>query len=398
MSGFFSIKETTSIHNPRNSCVSCGLYKNATNPKLVPSGNFKKGIMNIIGAPSKLDDQKGTSFNGRVGSVLKTAYKELGIDLFEDCLNVNAIRCYTDKEINNNYLDCCKSSLIKLIKEKQPKVIILLGDQALYNIIGYRWKGNLGGINKWRGFTIPDQFYKSWVCPVFDVDYVDHSEKEVTTIWKQDLANALSKVNEILPKYIEPKITFLKDLSLLSELKTDLIAFDYETTGLKPHKEEQKIICCSIATSENQVFVFMMPENNIENLPFRKLLKNSEIGKMAHNIKFEDTWTKVKLKTTISNWNWDSMLAAHIFDNRTEITGLKFQSYVNFGIDDYSSEITPYLKSTDGTSNGMNKVLELIKTKEGKNKLLTYCAMDSILEYRLAIKQMKIMKYDFLPF
>jgi hypothetical protein len=199
-------------------------------------------------------------------------------------------------------------------------------------------------------------------------------------------------------KYKEPKIEVIEDLSILNDITSDLISFDYETTGIKPQADGHRIVCTSVADSPDHVYVFMMPRTKREREPFTSLLGNPLIGKMAHNMKFEDTWTNVRLKTEVNGWNWDSMLAAHVLDNRTGVTGLKFQTYVNFGVIDYDSEISSFLHSNEKGGNEMNTVMKLIEIEEGRNKLLHYCALDSIFEYRLAMKQIKIMDYTFLPF
>jgi len=115
-------------------------------------------------------------------------------------------------------------------------------------------------------------------------------------------------------------------------------------------------------------------------------------------MKFEEIWSAEILGQPVQNWGFDSMLAAHILDNRTGISGLKFQTYVNFGIIDYDSDINQYLKATRDGANSFNKVRELAETERGRKKLLTYCALDSLYEYRLATKQMNLIGIDFLPF
>jgi hypothetical protein len=79
------------------------------------------------------------------------------------------------------------------------------------------------------------------------------------------------------------------------------------------------------------------------------------------------------------------MLAAHIIDNRFGVTGLKFQSYVRFGVLGYDDDVAPYLKAKD--SNSVNRIMELAETKEGMRKLLLYNGIDSLMEYRLAVLQ-----------
>jgi len=109
-------------------------------------------------------------------------------------------------------------------------------------------------------------------------------------------------------------------------------------------------------------------------------------------MKFEMTWTEIILGYSIKNWEWDSMQAAHILDNRPGISGLKFQVFTQFGISDYASDVHPYLESGDKDANAKNRIEELIKTETGKQKLLLYGGLDALFTYTLARKQMGEMK------
>ena len=418
MSGFFTRKQTESTSRPTGktfSCSACGLYKNNVNPKMEPMGNFAKGIMNIGDFPSVLDDERGEYWQGKEGRILKRAYAKLGVDLFEDCVNINAVSCHPDEKPTNQQLDCCRSmKVLKAIEYYKPKVIVLFGNSALYSVIGNRWKKDLGdgsktklgAIQKWRGFTIPDQDFKTWFCPVFSPSVVLSEDRpEVETTFNLDLAKAVKYLDLPFPVWEEPKIEVIEDLSEIENTwvnskwgdtkihaNPELAAFDYETTGLKPHAEGHKIICCSIAHDEHNVYVFMMPKTRKELKPFLNFLSNPAIGKCGANIKYEHVWSKVKLKVEVQGWKHDTMLAAHILDNRTGITGLKFQTYVNFGIVDYDSEVSPYLRpKVANSANDINQIEDLLKMPGGKEKLLKYCALDSINEYRLCVKQLKIM-------
>ncbi len=403
MKGFFSLKETQSDTRPKGktySCVSCGLVKHANSPKMKPWGKGQKGIMNIGPFPSKLDDEKGVPFQGKAGRLLQKTYRKLGIDLQEDCVNINATRCITkDGAAPTQYsIDCCRPSILKSIKEYQPSVIILFGMPAIISVIGYRWRKDLGAIAKWRGWTIPDQDLKAWICPMSEPEWVLEKDKEVHTIWKQDIERALSKVNEKPPKSKPYQIDIIEDLSVLNTIQSGQISFDYESTGIKPQAKGHRIVCAAVADTPDHCYAFMMPGNKKERKPFLQLLENPNIGKMAHNMKFEDTWSLLRLRQPIDNWQWDSMLAAHLLDNRPNITSLKFQTYIHFGIIDYDSEINPYLQSGGKDGNAINRIMELTKTKHGREQLLTYCGQDTIYQYRLAMKQIEELDYDFLPF
>lgn len=425
MEGFFTEKETQSISRPGGksyTCITCGLYKKCSTPRMAPFGKFKKKILNIGEAPGETEDKTGKPWQGKVGRLLKETYASMGIDLFEDCLNINAAMCRpTNKDGSNrspsNFeVECCRKRVLLAVEEYKPRLIIILGNSGLLSLIGHRWKRDLGGITKWRGFTIPDQDYKAWLCPTYHPSFVERSflssysnqdKKSVEyVIWKQDLQQAFDLLQthtyqgkttsaHPFPIYKEPVIEIIDDLSILNKIKSGEVAFDYETTGLKPHAPGHKIVCASVATSPNFAYVFLMPKKRKDRQPFLNLLANKNVGKIAQNMKYEDTWSIVQLEQQVVNWVWDTMLFSHVLDNRAGVTGLKFQVYVNFGIVDYSSEVAPYFESSDSKDgNGINKIFDILKTSDGKRKLLKYCAYDSINEFRLAEKQ----RLNLLPF
>ena len=406
MKSFFSSEDVKSVNMQDGkiaSCASCGLYKYVLSPRMQPFGKFKKGILNLGEAPGEHEDKKGRQWQGKAGQRLQKAYRKLGIDLFEDCLNFNAVNCRpvdgkgNNRSPTNNEILCCRQRVLKVIEEYKPKVIVLFGQAALESVIGWRYTKQLGNISKWRGFTIPDQHFKAWLCPTFHPSYVERQQDspELETIWIKDLKRAIKKIDE--PKWPtkpdEEKSVHFIDIEDLENINFgDTIAIDYETTGLKPYLKGHKIVCASVASGEDSVSVFMVPEDSNRWEPLRKLLASKKIGKIAHNMKFEEMWSREYLKQPVSNWVWDSMLAAHVIDNRSDITGLKFQTYIHFGEVGYDDEISKYLQSDDPkNSNAFNKVESLIKTESGRNLLMKYCALDSLFTFRLAQLQMKIL-------
>ena len=406
MKGFFTIQKKKTSTTKVLSCTTCGLYQKVHSPKIPPYGNFKKEILVIGEAPGKEEDRVGKPWQGKAGQLLQRELLRLGVNLFEDCISINAVNCrpMTEDEYNRAptqlEIDCCRKTVLDTIKEYQPQVVLLLGSSAVNSVIGYRWQRDLGGIMKWRGWTIPDQDFNTWICPAFHPSYVMRAEKDpqVKTVWRRDLQQAISMLNVPFRKYVKPKITYLTDLSPLNDIKHGTIAFDYETTGIKPQAEGHKIISVSVANTPDHVYAFLLPKERAAQRPLIRLLKNRDVSKMAHNMKYEDTWSAIRLHTQIQGWYWDSMLAAHILDNRPGVTSLKFQVYVNFGIVDYESEVSPYLKSKSKDGNALNNIEKLLETKSGVESLLYYNALDSVYEYRLAMLQQEIMKYDPLPF
>ena len=405
MQGFFTKQQTQSISRPDgkiHSCASCGLYRHVQSPRMKEFGNFKKRILNIGKAPDEVDDEKGRSFQGRAGRRLQQEYRRLGIDIFEDCLNINAVNCMVldkedvPREPTIQEIACCRNRVLKIITEYQPHIIVLFGTAAVTSLIGHRWKKDLGGIMKWRGWTIPDREFKAWICPVFSPEYVEKSDSpEIDVIWKNDLKQAISMLKKPFPvfedeeKYVE--IIEAKDFmqSSLHDKNPEWIAWDIETTSIKPHASGQRIICASFSANEKHAQVFMIPNNKKERKAFIEILANPKIKKIAHNIKFEHAWALARLRQEVINWGFDTLLATHILDNRPGITSLKFQVYVQFGVINYDEEITPYLRSEGKSGNGMNRILEMIKDPQKKEKLMIYCGLDSLFTFRLAMRQMK---------
>lgn len=404
MKGFFTSDKLQSKSHPTGkvtSCASCGLYKHVTSPRMEPYGAFRKGILNVGEAPGETEDKRGRQWQGKAGGRLERTYEDMGIDLFKDCLNINAVNCRPmtpDKSANrtptSQEIACCQSRVLKVIAEHKPKLIVALGGPAMESLLSHRWKKDLGGIGRWRGWAIPDRDFGAWLCPTYHPSYIERSQgKEEETIWTQDLKRLLKKVATPFPDWKDEKqyVKIISDLSPLRDLP-NIVAIDYETTGLKPHADGHRIVCASVAISPHLVYSFMFPENETDKRIFIKLLRNPQVGKIAHNIKFEEAWSVNRVGCSVKNWQWDTMLATHLLDNRTAVTGLKFQVYVNFGVPDYDSEVESYLKARDNSGNSFNKIQTLLDKPGGREKILTYCGLDSLYSLKLAFKQMEVVR------
>jgi uracil-DNA glycosylase family 4 len=405
MEGFFSVGETQDIYSSQGkplSCFSCGLSRGVRTPKMEPYGNFKKFVMVIGSAPNKYDDVKGIPWQGKAGRLLEETLDKLGLDLFEDCLSINAVSCRPpdDRSPKPHELNSCRDiKLLKVIKEYNPNVIILLGNWALKSLLGHRFKKNLKGIDTWRGWCIPDRDFKAWVCPTFSPEDVTKKDsKEVTTIWEQDLKRIIDHIDKPRRKYKRPVIHNIDDLSVLDEIKNGMISFDFETTGIKPHSAGHRVVSCAVAIDENTAYSFVLPERKSQRKPLVRLLESTSVDKIGALMKFEDHWATIRLGATIRSWIWDVVVAAHILDNRPGVTSVKFQTYVQLGIIDYASEVTPYFRAKGKGANEINRIMELFNKPKGVESLLKYNGLDSIYEYRLGVLQMNQMNYDFLPF
>jgi hypothetical protein len=253
-------------------------------------------------------------------------------------------------------------------------------------------------IGKWRNCAVPVPDWGCWVAATYHPSYVMREEKkpEVEVIWKSDIERALKLLERPRPKPedLRKKVVILRTeeeilaaLNRVSRRGGGLFSFDYETTGLKAILHG--VVCASFAISADRAYAFMLDNASIRVVEaWHNILSDSRIGKISHNLRFEQEYSKEHFGVTSINWKWDSMLCAHILDNRPGICGLKVQAFLNFGVKPYDTVIGPYLKSIDDKDpRSPNRIYEFID-RYGQDECLVYCGIDSLITFRLAKKQM----------
>jgi hypothetical protein len=193
---------------------------------------------------------------------------------------------------------------------------------------------------------------------------------------------------------VDPTVAAEKILRLVgcAKIAPRPVAFDFETTTLKPDGPHAEIVCCSISDGEDSI---AFPWVGKAAKTMTEVIADKSVRKVGWNIRFEDRWCRAKLGTPVRGAVWDGMLAAHALDvrkgsggkeDRASGTGLKFQTFVNLGVEDYAAAVAPYLKSKGRGGNAPNRVREVPLPD-----LLTYCAKDSLYEIILAKRQAKLL-------
>lgn len=412
--GFFSAQEIDKVNRTAEKknvpnmpyCGKCKLFKGeCTHPKMKPTGGGRKKILIIGEAPGEKEDEYGRQFIGPAGKVLKKALADIGISLHKDCRKVNAVNCRPPKNRTPTSLEieCCRPIIWNEIKKNKPKVIIVTGISAFKAIAGMHW--NNDSIGRARGFVIPDREHKAWICPTFHPSYILRLKDEFkrddfieAVFFKKDLQQAKNHLDVDFPNWpeneedqIEPILDPRDTVKYLKKIildKPQVVGIDFETTALNPFSGTHRIVTCAIATDELSATSFFVKKSSRPLLI--KILKDRRIGKIAHNIQFEEIWSRVVFGQEISSWIWDSMVAAHILDNRGRIASLKVQAYLNFGIPFYNELVESYLKGTSpknklSGTHKRNNIFALVK--ENPVALLKYNGMDAMLCKRLAMVQ-----------
>lgn len=389
MNGFFNAS-TVQVKGPPSlvpRCGICGLYKGCQTPKMEVYGQGKLGVLVVGEAPGQTEDEEGRPFIGKAGQFLRQNLKQLGINLDQDCWTTNALICRPkDNKITDpKQISYCRPNLLNAIKTYQPRVIITLGRSALVSVLEGYWK-DFKTMERWVGWKIPLE--QHWVCPTYHPSYLlrmknslmdrifsDHLEAafeiEGTAPGQEDWASQI----EIL--YDEKEVwARMREINL----RKGWAAVDVETNCLKPEWAEAKIVSCAVSDGEQTI---SYPWTNETAKATQKFLESSWTLKIASNLKMEERWFLKNFGHGVTNWGWDTMLAAHCLDNRTGICSLKFQSFVKLGVPSYNEHIAPYLESSDGHYNRIGEV-EL-------KSLLLYGGIDALLEHRLAMLQRKEM-------
>ena len=410
MAGFFGLgldvgKKTTGSVAKRgpslSGCDGCQRRKTCEHPDFGVVGKGENtGILVVIEAPTASDDRHGQLLSGDSGRMLYRVLKAAGVCL-DDVWVVPAVRCAggSDPKKVMKDVDFCHQFLMSTINQLQPKVVIPLGMAAIKSIFSDRIRGRLKGTkpSAWMGERIPDQETQRWICPSFSLDTMlaQDDSQDMHDMFFHDIKAAVECTKltfPIAPTSVHSLFEKSQIITALRHIKSsaDWIAFDYETTGLKPHAQGHRIVCASVAWYENgapRAIAFpFLPDRDFRIL-WRAILLDSAIGKVAHNNPFEDTWTHYRANIEglplywVQGWVGDTQVESH-FQKSIRPNGLKFMTFAKIGVIGYDDDVDEYLKAKG--SNGINRIDE-VPLKD----LLKYNAYDSLYS--------AILHHDFGP-
>lgn len=409
LKGFFGSEEATPKKIPlylSPQCGQCKLDRGCESPKMPIDGEGRKKILIVAEAPGQREDEKGIPLCGKTGSFLEETLKEFDIDMRKDCWLTNAIRCRppgnatpTDKQIGwcRPWLTSANASYGEIHK-LQPQTILLLGGAAVRSVIGWLWKEDTGGVNKWIGWQIPCQRLNCWITSAWHPSFVvrerdnKNPNRAVELVWHRHLKAAVSHKKlpwKTVPDYKSQVIVEMvprQAAHLVKEITRmgKLTSVDIETTCRKPDSKAAQIWSCAVS---NGVVTVSFPWQGEVVEAVANLLA-SGIPITCHGSKFEQRWFEAK-GMKIKNLKFCSMLAAHVLDNRPGTKSLKFQAFALLGQESYDDHIKPYFGDND-ESNKPNKIHKLdLRT------LLVYGGLDSLFGYLITKKQASQLGMEF---
>jgi DNA polymerase len=163
------------IHAEIGDCTRCPLHLERTHV-VHTEGNRKARLMFVGEAPGADEDIQARPFVGRAGQLLTKIIEAIGLKREEVLIgNVNRCRPPQNRAPTTEEATTCKPYLLREIAIVQPKVIVVLGNTAMKNLLDTR-----EGITRLRGRF---QDYKGIkVMPTFHPAYLlrDPSKKRET--------------------------------------------------------------------------------------------------------------------------------------------------------------------------------------------------------------------------
>ena len=166
-----------------NKCKLCGGRNNI----VFGVGNKNADIMFIGEGPGADEDAQGIPFVGKAGQLMNKAFEGIGINR-DKVYIANIVKCRPPQNRNpeKDEAEACIDYLRNQVMIIKPKIIVLLGNVALKNILGEEY-----GITKARGKWIEKKGI--WYLPTFHPAALHRDESKKIDFWK-DLKRIMEKL------------------------------------------------------------------------------------------------------------------------------------------------------------------------------------------------------------
>lgn len=169
-------------------CTRCPLHEGRT--QVVQTvGNYQADLMFVGEAPGADEDAKGEPFVGRAGQLLNKIIEAIGMKREEVCIgNINRCRPPGNRQPTLPEAHTCKPFLLREIAIIRPKVIVVLGNTALHNLLDTKV-----GITRMRGQF--HEYYGVKVMPTFHPAYLLRDPSKKREVW-EDMKKVREYLNE----------------------------------------------------------------------------------------------------------------------------------------------------------------------------------------------------------
>jgi uracil-DNA glycosylase family 4 len=384
---------------------------------------WKKVDVLFVGeAPGAEEDKKGAPFVGRSGRLLRTAIADL-TGLEEDQYAVtNLVRCRPplNRDPRKTEVQSCSPELIREIKARDPKLIVVLGNNSMNFLAGQT------GITTFQGHFLQathpevkapvlaclhpayvlrmDHFMDAFIDAIAQVkDFLEGKVKQKPGIGEYETVADLDGVKALFKKFRKAK---------------KVVAFDTETGSLTPFQDEfPRLLCFSFSNEEGKGYTIPFDhedspwceggekEHEREKVAaqLRHFFKGN-LPKIAQNEKFDRQHIRKALGVEPERVIGDTMLTHLVLDERRGTHGLKVLAFLYTGMGGYERPLEKYISSHKAANPKLGGSYAAIPG----HLLFPYAAMDTDVTLRVFNGMMQELDYrknprfrhlaeDFLP-
>jgi DNA polymerase len=158
-------------------CTRCPLFAGRTQV-VHTTGNFNADLMFVGEAPGADEDAQGFPFVGRAGQLLTKIIEGIGYKREDVAIgNINRCRPPGNRAPTIEEAHTCRPFLLREINVIQPKVIVVLGNTALHNLLDTKM-----GITKMRGKF--QDYFGVKVMPTFHPAYLLRDPNKKREVWE----------------------------------------------------------------------------------------------------------------------------------------------------------------------------------------------------------------------
>ncbi len=159
-------KDLASLHDQILTCHLCDFSKSRT--QSMPGSGFENAkVMFVDYTVSELEDSTSSYYVGRSGEMLKKMIQNVLKLSLEEVYYTHAIKCKPLRHTHDLSLQwqSCKSYLFTQIELIRPKVIVTLGEESFYALMGEKET-----FESLRGHII--NFKKSHLVPIYHPNFL----------------------------------------------------------------------------------------------------------------------------------------------------------------------------------------------------------------------------------
>lgn len=214
------------------------------------------------------------------------------------------------KEHREQFLDICK--------RLQPDMIVAMGKLGARQVYGKSVK-----ITKIRGLADKEEAWGGIpVLPSLGIMHVMRYPENVE-LFRADMETLKRIVKDDFKieyrEKVKTEYQWITDLEFMLKNPPELLALDCETLGVDMHDRNTKILTVHLCAKEG--ISYGMDIRNL-NSPrsirlvrqLKQLVENPNVKVVGQNLKFDFGMLREKLGITIANYEWDTMVMAHLVD------------------------------------------------------------------------------------